>query len=55
MLEFFSNNWKDIIEILISLIVGFIGGKTYTNYINKKIRQTSKIKGNNNTVNQKGE
>ncbi len=52
MTEFVSNNWSDIIQIIISLVVGFVGGKTYENYISKRIKQIAKIKGNNNNVNQ---
>lgn len=48
MINFFIENWKDITEIMISLIVGFIGGYTY-----KSIKVKSKIKGNNNMVIQK--
>lgn len=51
MLEFFKTNWKDIMEIVISLIVGFFGGITYKSY---KLKNVSKIKGNNNMVIQKG-
>ena len=45
MLNFFINNWKDIAEITISLIAGFVCGYTY-----KSIKIKSKIKGNNNTI-----
>lgn len=45
MINFFIENWKDIAEIVISLMVGFIGGYTY-----KSIKVKSKIKGNNNVV-----
>lgn len=54
MINFLSNNWKDIAEIVVSLIVGFIGGNTYQNYKNNNIKQSNKIKGNNNSVSQKG-
>ena len=51
MVEFMQNNWKDILEIIVSLIIGFFGGCTYKNMNTKNI---SKIKGNNNNVIQKG-
>ena len=51
MIQFFQNNWKDILEIISSLILGFLGGYTYKGVKSKNI---SKIKGNNNTVVQKG-
>lgn len=55
MAEFFSNNWKDIIEVIFSLIIGFFSGKKYENYTNKKIKQIAKINGDNNNISQKGE
>lgn len=51
MSDFIQNNWKDILEIFASLIVGFLGGITFKNIKSKNI---SKIKGNNNTVVQEG-
>lgn len=51
MIQFFQNNWKDILEIISSLILGFLGGYTYKGM---KSKNNSKIKGNNNTVVQKG-
>lgn len=51
MLDFVQNNLKDILEIIVSLILGFLGGYTYKGIKSKNI---SKIDGNNNTVIQKG-
>lgn len=51
MIDFLQSNWKDLLEIIISLIVGFLGGITFTNI---KSKNSSKIKGNNNTVIQEG-
>lgn len=51
MIDFIQNNWKDLLEIFASLIVGFLGGITFTNIKSKNV---SKIKGNNNTVVQEG-
>ena len=51
MIDFLHNNWKDLLEIAISLIIGFLGGITVTNIRNKN---SSKIKGNNNTIIQEG-
>lgn len=51
MVDFLYNNWKDILEVVISLILGFLGGYTYKG---TKSKNVSKIKGNNNTVTQKG-
>ena len=51
MIEFLQANWKDILEILISLIVGFLGGIKYTNM---KSKNNSKIVGDYNSVTQKG-
>ena len=51
MKEFLQTNWKDILEILISLILGFIGGYSYKSLLSNN---SSKIKGNNNIVVQKG-
>lgn len=51
MLNFIQNNWKDLLEIIISLILGFLGGYTFNNMKSKNI---SKINGNNNNVIQKG-
>lgn len=51
MIEFLQNNWKDILEIFISLILGFLGGYSFKGM---KSKNTSKIKGNYNTVLQKG-
>lgn len=51
MIEFLQSNWRDILEIIISLILGFAGGYTYKGIKSKNI---SKIDGNNNIVNQKG-
>lgn len=50
MIDFIQNNWKDLLEIFASLIVGFLGGITFTNIKSKNV---SKIKGNNNTGVQK--
>lgn len=55
MINFLRNNWVNITEIIISLVVGFFGGKKYENYTNKKIKQKAKINGNNNNIYQKGE
>lgn len=54
MLNFLINNWKDILEIIISLILGFFGGKKYENFIVINNKQTTRIKGNNNNFEQKG-
>lgn len=51
MIEFLQANWKDILEILISLIVGFLGGIKYTSM---KSKNNSKIVGDCNSVTQKG-
>ena len=51
MVHFFQSNWKDILEIVVSLILGFLGGYTYKGL---KSKNSSKIKGNYNTVIQKG-
>ena len=29
MLDFFQNNWKDLLEIIISVVIGLLGGVTY--------------------------
>ena len=51
MVHFFQSNWKDILEIVVSLILGFLGGYTYKGL---KSKNSSKINGNYNTVIQKG-
>lgn len=51
MIEFLKEHIIDIIEIIISLVTGFLGGITYTKVT---IKNTAKIKGNNNSINQKG-
>lgn len=51
MINFIVNNWKDVAEIIVSLIIGFLGGITFTNVKNKN---KAKIKGNGNTVIQEG-
>lgn len=51
MIDFLQSNWKDILEIVISLIVGFLGGIKYSSIRNKN---KSRITGNNNLVIQKG-
>lgn len=51
MIEFIQNNWKDLLEILVSLIIGFLGGITFTNI---KSKNYSKIKGDKNIVFQEG-
>lgn len=51
MIEFLKEHIIDILEIVISIVTGFIGGATYTKIKSKNI---AKIKGNNNSVNQKG-
>lgn len=48
-MEFLKNHLIDIIEIIISAIVGFLGGMKYS-----KVKNVTKIKGNNNQINQKG-
>ena len=49
MIDFMQNNWKDLLEIIISLIIGFLGGITCV-----KNKNNSKIKGNSNIVIQEG-
>ncbi len=51
MVEFIQNNWKDILEIITSLVLGFLGGYTYKGM---KVKNISKVKGYNNTIIQKG-
>lgn len=51
MLEFLQSNWKDIAEIVVSLILGFFGGVKYTKILNKN---KLIINGNGNNVSQKG-
>lgn len=51
MIDFLKEHIIDILEITISVITGFIGGITYTK---NKIKNVAKIKGNNNSINQKG-
>ena len=48
-MDFLRNHLIDIIEIIVSAIVGFIGGMKYS-----KVKNVAKIKGNNNQINQKG-
>lgn len=51
MLDFFQSNWKDLLEIIVSVVIGFLGGVTYQK---NKIKNVSKIKGSNNVVFQEG-
>lgn len=51
MIEFLKNNWLQLLEIIGSLVVGFLGGMKYQNFKSKNI---SKIKGSYNNVNQEG-
>ncbi len=51
MIEFLQSNWKDIAEIVVSLIIGFFGGIKYTKISNKN---KLTINGNENTASQKG-
>lgn len=51
MSDFIQKNWKDLMEIIISFIVGLCGGIKINKVRNKN---TSKIKGNNNIVKQEG-
>ena len=46
-----QNNQKDILEIIVSLIIGFLGGITFTTV---KSKNNANIKGDNNTVIQEG-
>ncbi len=51
MIEFLKNNWIQLLEIVGSLVVGFLGGMKYQSV---KIKNVSKVKGINNNVNQGG-
>lgn len=51
MTDFLKNNWLQLVEILVSLILGFIGGMKYQNMKNKNV---ANVKGNNNNINQGG-
>ena len=51
MIEFLQQHIIDIIEIILSFIAGVIGGITYEKRVTK---QNAKIKGNNNSIIQKG-
>lgn len=51
MIDFIRNNWKDLLEIIISLVLGFLGGIKFVNIKNKN---KARIRGNNNVVIQGG-
>lgn len=51
MIDFIQNNWKDLLEIIISLVLGFLGGIKFVNIKNKN---KTRIRGNNNVVIQGG-
>ena len=51
MKDFIINNWKNLVEIIVSLVLGFLGGITFTNIKNKN---KAKVKGNGNIVIQEG-
>ena len=50
-MEFLKSNWKEIVEFIGTFIIGFFSG--YTCKI-MNFKNSSKVKGNYNTVIQKG-